>query len=52
MQFCVGAEVTALDVLSVEGEDEPFELEAYFRDDPREAEGVASGGEGEEGRSE
>ena len=29
------AEVTALDVLSVEGEDEPFELEAYFRDEPR-----------------
>ncbi|WP_265110226.1 tRNA pseudouridine(54/55) synthase Pus10 [Halosolutus halophilus] len=30
-----GAEVTALDVTGVEGEDEPFELEAYFRDDPR-----------------
>ncbi|AXR80674.1 tRNA pseudouridine(54/55) synthase Pus10 [Natrarchaeobaculum sulfurireducens] len=30
------AEVTALDVTGVEGEDEPFELEAYFRDDPRE----------------
>ncbi len=27
-----GAEVTALDVTGVEGEDEPFELEAYFRD--------------------
>ncbi|EMA40224.1 tRNA pseudouridine(54/55) synthase Pus10 [Halobiforma nitratireducens] len=31
-----GAEVTALDVTAVEGEDEPFELEAFFRDDPRE----------------
>ncbi|QFU82810.1 tRNA pseudouridine(54/55) synthase Pus10 [Natronorubrum aibiense] len=29
------AEVTALDVIGVEGEDEPFELEAYFRDEPR-----------------
>ncbi|ELY44311.1 tRNA pseudouridine(54/55) synthase Pus10 [Natronorubrum sulfidifaciens] len=29
------AEVTALDVLGVEGEDEPFELEAYFHDEPR-----------------
>ncbi|MFC4543860.1 tRNA pseudouridine(54/55) synthase Pus10 [Halosolutus amylolyticus] len=29
------AEVTALDVTGVEGEDEPFELEAYFRDEPR-----------------
>ena len=28
----VGAEVTALDVLAVEGEDEPFEDESYFRD--------------------
>ncbi|GAB6879286.1 tRNA pseudouridine(54/55) synthase Pus10 [Halorubrum gandharaense] len=28
----VGAEVTALDVLAVEGEEEPFEDEAYFRD--------------------
>ncbi|WP_246998684.1 tRNA pseudouridine(54/55) synthase Pus10 [Halosolutus gelatinilyticus] len=28
-------EVTALDVTGVEGEDEPFELEAYFRDEPR-----------------
>ena len=27
----VGGEVTALDVLAVEGEDEPFENEAYFR---------------------
>ena len=27
----VGAEVTALDVLAVEGEDEPFEDEAFFR---------------------
>ncbi|WP_254766849.1 tRNA pseudouridine(54/55) synthase Pus10 [Salinilacihabitans rarus] len=31
----VGAEVTALDVTGVEGEDEPFEREAYFRDEPR-----------------
>ncbi|RQG92426.1 tRNA pseudouridine(54/55) synthase Pus10 [Natrarchaeobius chitinivorans] len=31
------AEVTALDVTGVEGEDEPFEREAYFRDEPREA---------------
>ncbi|RQH00320.1 tRNA pseudouridine(54/55) synthase Pus10 [Natrarchaeobius oligotrophus] len=30
------AEVTALDVIGVEGEDEPFELEEYFRDGPRE----------------
>ncbi|RKD95753.1 tRNA pseudouridine(54/55) synthase Pus10 [Halopiger aswanensis] len=30
------AEVTALDVTGVEGEDEPFELEEYFRDEPRE----------------
>ncbi|MDS0473763.1 tRNA pseudouridine(54/55) synthase Pus10 [Natrinema sp. 1APR25-10V2] len=29
------AEVTALDVTGVEGEDEPFELEAFFRDEPR-----------------
>ncbi|WP_049926688.1 tRNA pseudouridine(54/55) synthase Pus10 [Halopiger goleimassiliensis] len=29
------AEVTALDVTGVEGEEEPFEQEAYFRDDPR-----------------
>ena len=29
------AEVTALDVLGVEGEDEPFEREAYFHDEPR-----------------
>ena len=28
----VGAEVVALDVLAVEGEDEPFEREAFFRD--------------------
>ncbi|MFB6128011.1 MAG: tRNA pseudouridine(54/55) synthase Pus10 [Halolamina sp.] len=28
----VDAEVTALDVLAVEGEDEPFELEPFFRD--------------------
>ncbi|MFC4247351.1 tRNA pseudouridine(54/55) synthase Pus10 [Natribaculum luteum] len=28
----VEAEVTALDVIGVEGEDEPFELEEYFRD--------------------
>lgn len=28
----VGAEVTALDVLAVEGEDEPFEDEAFFRE--------------------
>ncbi|PSP82411.1 tRNA pseudouridine(54/55) synthase Pus10 [Halobacteriales archaeon QS_1_68_17] len=28
----VDAEVTALDVLDVEGEDEPFEREAFFRD--------------------
>ncbi|MFB6194261.1 MAG: tRNA pseudouridine(54/55) synthase Pus10 [Halobaculum sp.] len=28
----VGAEVTALDVVAVEGEDEPFEDEAYFLD--------------------
>ncbi|MFC4436698.1 MULTISPECIES: tRNA pseudouridine(54/55) synthase Pus10 [Natrialbaceae] len=28
------AEVTALDVTGVEGEDEPFELEDYFRDEP------------------
>ncbi|AEH38226.1 tRNA pseudouridine(54/55) synthase Pus10 [Halopiger xanaduensis] len=32
------AEVTALDVTGVEGEDESFELEDYFRDEPREAE--------------
>ncbi len=31
------AEVTALDVTAVEGEDEPFEQEAYFRDEPDEA---------------
>ncbi|MFB1066537.1 tRNA pseudouridine(54/55) synthase Pus10 [Natrinema sp. H-ect4] len=29
------AEVTALDVTSVEGEDEPFELEEFFMDEPR-----------------
>ncbi len=29
------AEVTALDVTGVEGEDEPFEREAYFQDEPR-----------------
>jgi tRNA pseudouridine synthase 10 len=29
----VGAEVTALDVLAVEGEDEPFELPEFFRDE-------------------
>ncbi|TYL40184.1 tRNA pseudouridine(54/55) synthase Pus10 [Natronococcus pandeyae] len=29
------AEVTALDVTGVEGEDEPFELEEYFRNEPR-----------------
>jgi len=29
----VGAEVTALDVLSVEGEDEPFEAPDYFHDE-------------------
>jgi tRNA pseudouridine synthase 10 len=28
----VGAEVMALDVLAVEGEDEPFELDEFFRD--------------------
>ncbi|MFB6172251.1 MAG: tRNA pseudouridine(54/55) synthase Pus10, partial [Haloarculaceae archaeon] len=28
----VGATVTALDVLAVEGETEPFEDEGYFRD--------------------
>jgi tRNA pseudouridine synthase 10 len=28
----VGAEVTALDVLAVEGEDEPFEREEFFRE--------------------
>jgi tRNA pseudouridine synthase 10 len=31
----VGATVTALDVVGVYGEDEPFEDEAYFRDDGR-----------------
>ncbi|MFB6202620.1 MAG: tRNA pseudouridine(54/55) synthase Pus10 [Halorhabdus sp.] len=31
-QLGTGAEVTALDVLAVEGEDEPFEDERYFRD--------------------
>ncbi|WP_123538085.1 tRNA pseudouridine(54/55) synthase Pus10 [Halosimplex salinum] len=30
----VGAEVTALDVLDVQGEDEPFADEAFFRDSP------------------
>ncbi|WP_207591264.1 tRNA pseudouridine(54/55) synthase Pus10 [Halomontanus rarus] len=30
-----GAEVTALDVTGVEGEDEPFEREEFFRDEPR-----------------
>ncbi|QLG50302.1 tRNA pseudouridine(54/55) synthase Pus10 [Natrinema halophilum] len=30
------AEVTALDVTGVEGEDDPFELEAYLRDEPDE----------------
>ncbi|MDQ2049975.1 tRNA pseudouridine(54/55) synthase Pus10 [Natronolimnohabitans sp. A-GB9] len=30
------AAVTALDVIGVEGENEPFELEEYFLDDPRE----------------
>ncbi|MHC3439348.1 tRNA pseudouridine(54/55) synthase Pus10 [Natrialbaceae archaeon A-gly3] len=30
------AEVTALDVTGVSGENEPFELEEFFRDDPRE----------------
>ncbi|MFP8953820.1 tRNA pseudouridine(54/55) synthase Pus10 [Natrialbaceae archaeon A-arb3/5] len=29
------AEVTALDVIGVEGETEPFEREAFFRDEPR-----------------
>lgn len=28
----VGAEVTALDVVAVEGEDEPFEREEFFRE--------------------
>jgi tRNA pseudouridine synthase 10 len=27
----VGADVTALDVLAVEGEDEPFERDGFFR---------------------
>ncbi|NUC73310.1 tRNA pseudouridine(54/55) synthase Pus10 [Haloterrigena sp. SYSU A558-1] len=31
----IDAEVTALDVFGVEGEDEPFELEEYFLDEPR-----------------
>jgi tRNA pseudouridine synthase 10 len=31
----VGAEVTALDVVGVSGEDEAFEDETYFRDEPR-----------------
>ncbi|APW96414.1 tRNA pseudouridine(54/55) synthase Pus10 [Halobiforma lacisalsi AJ5] len=31
----VDAEVTALDVTGVEGEDEPFEREEYFLDEPR-----------------
>ncbi|WP_276252488.1 tRNA pseudouridine(54/55) synthase Pus10 [Halomontanus rarus] len=30
-----GAEVTALDVTGVEGEEEPFEREEFFRDEPR-----------------
>jgi tRNA pseudouridine synthase 10 len=30
----VGAEVTALDVLAVEGEEEPFERPEFFRDEP------------------
>ncbi|MFC6873552.1 tRNA pseudouridine(54/55) synthase Pus10 [Halobellus marinus] len=33
----VDAEVTALDVVGVYGESEPFEDEAYFRDEPAEA---------------
>ncbi|WP_049923203.1 tRNA pseudouridine(54/55) synthase Pus10 [Halopiger djelfimassiliensis] len=33
------AEVTALDVTGVEGEDEPFEREPYFRDEPRAGDG-------------
>jgi tRNA pseudouridine synthase 10 len=32
------AEVTALDVTGVEGEDEPFEREEFFRDEPHEGE--------------
>ncbi|MXV63489.1 tRNA pseudouridine(54/55) synthase Pus10 [Natronorubrum sp. JWXQ-INN-674] len=32
----IDAEVTALDVTGVEGENEPFELEEYFLDEPRE----------------
>jgi tRNA pseudouridine synthase 10 len=29
-----GVEVTALDVLAVEGEEEPFEREKFFLDEP------------------
>ena len=37
------AAVTALDVLAVEGEAEPFEREAYFRDEPRDSADDGSG---------
>jgi tRNA pseudouridine synthase 10 len=41
----VGAEVTALDVLAVEGEDEPFERPEFFRDVPEDD--VEGGGTGD-----
>ncbi|ELZ11399.1 pseudouridylate synthase [Natrinema thermotolerans DSM 11552] len=37
------AEVTALDVTGVEGENEPFEREAYFLDEPRDGSETAAG---------
>ncbi|MFB6106772.1 MAG: tRNA pseudouridine(54/55) synthase Pus10 [Halobacteriaceae archaeon] len=39
----VGAEVTALDVVAVEGVDEPFEAEAYVRDAPDEERATGDG---------
>ena len=36
----IGCEVTALDVLAVEGEDVPFESEAYFHDEPQASDGA------------
>ncbi|QLH81168.1 tRNA pseudouridine(54/55) synthase Pus10 [Halosimplex pelagicum] len=44
----VDAVVTALDVLNVEGEDEPFADEEFFRDEPAEAVDGEAGGDGGE----
>jgi hypothetical protein len=45
----VGAEVTALDVLAVEGEDEPFERSEFFRDPPEDDVEGGGTGDGDDG---